>query len=354
MAQIRRPTISDVARAAGVSKGAVSFAINGRDGVSAETRSRILRAADELGFTRDVRARGLSSSRAMAVALVIARPPETLGADPFFAVFVAGVETVLSQAGFALVMQVVPTHVSEEEAYERLAGEGRADGVFLTDLRVDDDRPAVLRRLGLPGVRIAPDIDDSAPSVVVDDRPGIRAAVEHLVALGHTRLAHVGGPATYVHGASRRAAFDEATDAAGLAPGLHVEADFSAEGGAAATAKLLDLPPRRRPTAVVYANDLMAAAGIAVAADRGLDVPGDLSVTGFDDTAVSAVLRPGLTTVHTDVLAWGAAAAQTLLAAIDAGIDATDDVHLPPPHLVVRGSTAEATRPTGIPQRERR
>ncbi|MEO7449156.1 MAG: LacI family DNA-binding transcriptional regulator, partial [Humibacillus sp.] len=153
MAASGRPTISDVATAAGVSKGAVSFALNGRDGVSAETRERILEAAKSLGWRPSARARALSTSRAMAVGLVIARPPETLSADPFFSVFIAGVETVLSTRGQSLVLQVVPPTLREADAYRRLADEGRVDGVFLTDLIVDDPRPALLRELGLPAVR---------------------------------------------------------------------------------------------------------------------------------------------------------------------------------------------------------
>lgn len=337
-----RPTISDVAKAAGVSKGAVSFALNGRDGVSPETRQRILVAANELGFTPDVRARGLSSSRALAVGLVIARPPETLAADPFFGKFLAGIETVLSARGYALLMQVVPTHVSEEEAYVRLAAERRVDGVFLTDLRVDDERPALLARIGLPALLIAPDRQHVGRSVVVEDRSGIQAAVRHLIELGHTRIAHVSGPRSYVHGESRRTAFIDAMEAAELGAGLHVESDFSTEGGASASENLLDLATGGRPTAIVYANDLMAAAGIAVARSRGLDVPRDLSVTGFDDAPVSAVLVPGLTTVRTDVVGWGAAAATALLEQLDPPMSADPwpDVLLPPPSLVVRGSTA--------------
>lgn len=348
MAASGRPTITDVAEAAGVSKGAVSFALNGRAGVSDETRARILDVATRLGWTPSVRARALSSARAMAVGLVIARPPETLAADPFFSVLVAGIETALSERGHALLLQVVPSHLSEEDAYRRWARDGRIDGVFLTDLRVDDPRPALLRSLELPAVHLTPEPHETESSVVVDDRPGITTAVAHLVDLGHTRVAHVGGPLSYVHGASRRAAWQDAMAAADLHADLFVESDFSAEGGAEATRQLLDRSDP--PTAIVYANDLMATAGVAVAAARGLDVPGDLSVTGFDDTPVSAHLVPGLTTVRTDVLRWGAAAGSALLELCDAAAEGRAPspenavVHLPPPTLVVRGSTAAPRR----------
>lgn len=330
-------TISDVARVAGVSKGAVSFALNGKPGVAAATRERILSAARELGWTPSHRARALSSSRALAVGLVIARPPEILGADPFFPAFITGVEMVLSRRGQALVLQVVPDHRAEHESYRRLAADGRVDGVFVTDLQVDDPRPQLLAELGLCAVVIGPQsAGERWPAIGVDDRPGIAAAVEHLVALGHRHIAHVAGPKSFVHGRSRRDAWARSLRAAGLPRGPCVYADFSALGGAKATKKLLDRDAP--PTAVVYANDLMAIAGMSVALGRGLDVPRQLSVTGFDDTPVAAHLQPALTTVRTDVVAWGRAAAARLLALVED--EDVPDVDLPPPHLVVRASTA--------------
>ncbi len=339
----RRPTIEDVARDAGVSKGAVSFALNDRPGVAPATRDRILRVASDLGWTPSHRARALAADRALAVGLVVARPPETLGADPFFPSFIAGVEASLAPSGQSLVLQVVPARDREVASYRRLAGGGRVDGVFLTDLRVDDPRPALLAELGLPAVVIAPSCADHARGacVCVDDRPGIRAAVEHLVGLGHRRIAHVSGPDEFVHSVSRRTAWSTALRDAGLPPGPLVRSDFSAQGGAAATAELLDLA--EPPTAVVYANDLMAIAGAALAASRGLDVPGDLSVTGFDDTELTAYLRPPLTTVRTDAFAWGKAAADRLTALVE-GTE-PPATSLPPPQLVIRDSTA-APRPT--------
>lgn len=335
--QKARLTISDVALAAGVSQGAVSFALNGRPGVSDVTRERILGVARDLGWTPSHRARALSSSRALAVGLVVARPPETLAADPFFPSFVAGIETVLSRQGQALVLQVVPDKRTEHESYRRLAGDGRVDGVFLTDLRVNDPRPALLADLGLPAVVVAPsDGYADEQTVGVDDRPGIAATVRHLVQLGHRDIAHVAGPRGFVHAVSRRSAWAEALQAAGLPLGTCVHSDFSAAGGAKATKALLD--HTQPPTAIVFANDLMAVAGMSTAQRRGVDVPGALSVTGFDDSPVSAHLQPALTTVRTDAVGWGAAAAQTLLALV-AG-EPAPTLRLSPPELVVRASTA--------------
>ncbi|WP_436535756.1 LacI family DNA-binding transcriptional regulator [Actinoplanes sp. HUAS TT8] len=336
MSRQDRPTIRDVARAAGVSKGTVSFALNGRPGVAKETRARILAAARELGWTPSTKARALSVSRSFAVGLVLAREPELLGADPFFPAFIAGVERTLSDRGQALVLQVVP-EAEEEAGYRRLADAGRVDGVFLLDLRVVDPRIELMDRLGLPAVSIArPDVPSGFPAVLVEDRPGITAAVRHLAELGHRRIAHVAGPAHFLHGSRRAQAFAQALAEAGLPAGPVVEADFSAAGGAAATRTLLAAGDR--PTAIVYANDLMAIAGLAVAHEYGLAVPAQLSVTGFDDTELAGYVSPALTSVRTDPYLWGREAAQVLLDLIESG--RAGDVPVPAGQLMIRASTA--------------
>ena len=336
-----KPTINDVARLAGVSKGAVSFAFNNRPGISEETRQRILAAAGELGWSPSRRARALSVSRALAVGLVMARPSETLRADPFFPSFIAGVEGELSRHGYALLLQLVPEHDTEHDTYRRLAGEGRVDGVLVTDLYVDDARPALLAELGLPAVIVGPDLGEPFwPAIGVDDGPGVAAAVDHLLALGHTRIAHVAGPDFMVHGRSRRQAWAATLERAGVPVGTCIETDFSAEEGAKATRTLLDRP--EPPTAIVYANDLMAIAGLAVAVGRGFDVPGQLSLVGYEDTELAAHMQPPLTTVSTDVIGWGRAAAARLLALIQER--PADTPELQAPRLVVRGSTGRPSQ----------
>jgi len=341
----------DVARRAGVSKGSVSFALNGRPGVAAETAERIHAAAAELGWRPSHRARSLSVSRAFAFGMVVARPPELLGADPFFPSFIAGVETVLAASGYSLVLQVVSGVEAETAGYRRLAADGRVDGVFLTDLRHRDCRVPLLAELAVPAVTLnRPDVDSPFPAVCVDDRPGVAEAVRHLVSLGHRRIGHVAGPEKFLHGSGRRAAWSEALAAADLPQGPIVVSDFSAAGGAAATRSLLgEIDP---PTAIVYANDLMALAGATVAHDMGFGVPSQLSVTGFDDSELAAHVHPPLTTVRTDVLGWGRTAAEVLLAVV-AGDDPAD-VWLSPSALVVRSSTGPVPTTDRRPSPRRR
>ena len=335
-ARRKEPTIADVARDAGVSKAAVSFALNGRPGVADATRERILSVAAELGWSPSASARSLSSSRAFAVGLVIAREPALVGADPFFPAFIAGVETELAPLDHALLLQIIgDDDEAELDRYAQLARTTRVDGVFLTDLRFDDPRVDLCARLGLPAVTLGRPAGPSPhPAVCLDDRPGVQEAVAHLVALGHERIAHVGGRQDLLHGSSRREAWEASMRAAGLATDLMIPADFTAAAGAAATSELLARDDA--PTAIVYANDVMAIAGLTVAHQRGLTPPRDLSIVGFDATELAAHVYPALTTVRSDAAGWGQAAARVLLEHIDGH---AQDVELPPARLVVRAST---------------
>jgi len=331
-------TIEDVARLAGVSNGAVSLAVSGQAGVADSTRQRIIAAADELGWRPSIGARAMRSSKAFAVGLILARDPALLGADPFFPSFIAGVESELAPIGYSLVLQVVhDDQTAVSKAYRRLAQEGRVDGVFLTDLRRDDPRLPLVQELGLPAIAVGkPSGRTTLRSIGIDDRIGVREAVDHLVSLGHRRISFVGGTSGYVHSTSRLAAWRDGLRGAGLEDGQAITADFTAAGGAAATTRLLDSADR--PTAIIYANDLMAIAGMSVAAQRGIEVPGSLSIVGFDDVPLAAHMNPPLTTVRQDVVLWGRAAAVALLSLVENR--EPPFAKLPPSHLVLRASTA--------------
>lgn len=341
MAESKPPTIADVARHAGVSKGLVSFVFNDRPGVAPDTRARIVASAAELGWRPSVRGRSLSTRRSYALGLVVRRDPQVIAADPFFPAFISGVETALSNETQVLVLSVVADEPSELRTYETLTADRRVDGVFLTDLRQGDQRLALFTRLGLPAVAVGrPDVDAGFPVVTLDDAPGVAASVEHLADLGHTRIAYVAGDLRMLHGLRRRDAFLAAMGRRGLDTDLVLDTDFSAAQGAAATRTLLDRalrPTDGPPTAIVYASDPMALAGMGVAHQRGLRIPADLSITGFDGIEVGRYVHPTLTSVVADPVAWGEATTRVLLGLIDAGH--ADDVELPAAHLVTGGSS---------------
>jgi DNA-binding LacI/PurR family transcriptional regulator len=334
----RRPTIADVAQLAGVSRATVSFVLNNRPGVALATQQRVQSAAEQLGWTPSRSARALSTGRARAVGLVLTREPDLIGTDPFYPAFMAGIEAVISETGDGLMLQMSRPG-DEIETYRRLAGDRRVDGVFLTDLRLDDPRPALLTELGLPAVAVgAVEADTDLPMVNLDDRPAVRSAVHHLIEQGHRDIAYVAGPEEFVHARRRRQAWAEALADAGLPSGTSLPGGFTAEGGAQATHALLARPAP--PTAIIYGNDLSATAGMAVAQDAGLRLPDDLSIVGFDDVSLASWTSPTLTTCRANPASWGWAAAKALVEFIERGT--TADVELDPATLVIRGSTGPA------------
>ena len=203
-----RVTIKDIAERAGVSKGAVSYALNGRPGVSDHTRDRIVAIANELGWYPNRAARALSAARADACGLVLARPARTIALEPFFMEFIAGVESELSTRSIALTLQLVRDVRDEIAVYRRWFGEHRVDGVLVVDLRFDDPRVDELVRLGLPAVVVGGPVDNGVlPAVWHDEAAVVTEAVRYLSALGHTRVAHVSGVGQFVHTQQRVDAF---------------------------------------------------------------------------------------------------------------------------------------------------
>jgi DNA-binding LacI/PurR family transcriptional regulator len=328
-----RPTIDDVAALAGVSSASVSFAVNDRPGVSEETRQRILAAAEELGWRPSASARALTEARARAIGLLLSRSVDQLEVDPFFVRFLAGVERTLAHHDHDLVLRVAE-HV-ELAAYTRLAAAGRVDGFLLCDVEVDDPRFDLLAEAGLPAVVAGRPVSPCPfPSVETEHAAGMRLAAEHLLALGHREIAFVGGAAHLEHVQTRLATWRTTLLVAGVEPGpvVHSAAEIPA---------VLDA----RPTAIVAATDALATTVLGAARGRGIAVPGELSITGFDDSPLAALASPSLTSVRVDYGGFGEAAAAALLAAI-AG-DPPPPYEPAAPELVVRGSTQRSKRAGG-------
>ncbi|MEU9202599.1 LacI family DNA-binding transcriptional regulator [Streptomyces sp. NPDC048332] len=332
----RRPTIKDVAAEAGVSPGAVSKVFNGMGRISEPTRLRVQEAAARLGWSPNAAASALRRSRTHTIALVVRRPSDVLGTDPHFSELISGLERELAPQGYGLLLHLVTDVDEESRLYERLAAAGRVDGAVLTDYRIDDPRPGLLRRLGLPFVLLG------APDGVTlsHQEAGVTEAVEHLLSLGHRRIGYVAGPPELVHSRFRLGVLTDVLARSGLTPAAVVPTDFSAAAAISATERLLALAPC--PTAIVYANDSMAVCGIGTAQRAGLSVPGDLSVIGYDDLPLGRWLHPALTTVDQRVTEVGAAAARSLLAEVGQS-EAPSPGLVGRPRLVVRESTGPAT-----------
>lgn len=332
----KRPTTADIAKLAGVSSGAVSYALNGLPGVSSTTRQRILDIADDLGWRPNIVARGLSVSRAHSVGWVIAR---SLGIEPFFMRFITGLETELSASHTGLLLQIVDDHAAAIEAIQGWWAERRIDGVIVTDVWRDDVRIGVIDRLDIPGVLVGrPRTDSRLPAVWSDDQVAVTSVVDHLVALGHRRIARVAGLPTLDHTQVRTAAFRAAMRRHGLDDSRVASTDYSPEQGSRATRKMLTAP--KRPTAITFDNDVMAVAALGVARDMGLALPDDVSIVAGDDSDLCLLVNPTLTALSRDIAAYGAHAARVLLEAIANRHPASYQDESS--RLVVRASTASA------------
>jgi DNA-binding LacI/PurR family transcriptional regulator len=338
---LKRPTIADIAKRAGVSKGAVSFALNGQAGVSASTRQRVLDIAEEIGWAPNSVARTLSGAASNTIGMALPRPARVLGVEPFFMELISGVEAELSARSYALTLQVVADQAAEVALYRRWGAERRVDGVLVCDLRVDDPRIPVLEELGLPTVVIGSSTGaGSLISVGTDDRAAVREAVEYLVTLGHRQIARVAGLPGLLHTAIRSAAFDQECARLEIVTPRTISTDYSGEDGARATRRLLSSP--ERPTAIIYDNDVMAIAGLAVAHEMGFVVPDDVSLVAWDDSMLCQLVHPALTAMSRDVPGYGSHAARELLTVI-AG-DRPGSTAEWVAHLIPRGSTAAPGR----------
>lgn len=333
----KRPTIADIAHRAGVSKVAVSYALNGQPGVSEATRKRIIAIAEEIGFRPNSAARALTGAAAQAVGLVLSRPARTLGLEPFFMELISGVEAVLSAHSYALTLQVVADPLDEILLYKRWWGERRIDGVLVCDLRDNDPRVPALEELTLPAVVIGgPGHVGRLANIWSDDAAAVVETVEYLHALGHRRIARVGGMPQFLHTRIRTDAFNDVSARLGLTKATSVVSDYSGEDGARVTRRLLSTA--HRPTAIIYDNDVMAIAGLGVVQEMGLSVPGDISIVAWDDSVLCRLVHPPLTALQRDIPAYGAHAATILLSIIDGRV--AGEVQDPTAQLAPRGSTA--------------
>jgi len=345
-----RPTIADVAERAGVSKGAVSFALNGGPGVSEATRQRIIQVAEELSWQPSTAARALSRARADAVGLVLNRPMRTVGAEPFFTQFISGLSASLAGHGRGLQIFIVDSAADELATYQTWWEQRHVDAFVVMDPVNDDPRIDFLAGDNVPSVVVGvPSDADGLSTVWSDDALTMRRAVQHLANLGHSRIAHVGGIAGLRHVDVRATAFAAACADGGI-EAITRKTDFTEAVAAQAAASLLSAP--QAPTALIFDSDVMALAGLGVALDAGIAVPEELSIVSLDDSVMVRLAHPAITAMSRDTFEFGVTAG-------DAVHELLDHQHVvrlesPTPRLEVRHTSAPpptvptaGRRPTG-------
>ena len=350
------PTIHDIALHLGVHKSTVSRAMDParRHLIGTELLRKVEAASRELGWRPNRAAAALSTGRSRTVGVLL--PDIT---NPVFPPILRGIEDALDAEGYFALLANTARHdggvAAAQMAVERMQAQ-RVEGFLVATALRDDAWLDGLRRSGARIVLVnrTNEVGDGAaqlPAVVSDDALGMRLAVDHLVALGHTRIAHLAGPPGYSTGQARRVGFEQALQAHRLKPAGIVDcAAYAIDAGEVAMAQLLAVKPRSRSrepsgavafTAVVAANDLIALGALQVLHRAGLQVPQQVSLIGHNDMPLLAQLSPPLTSVRIQHYEMGYRAARLLLEALR-DVPGTASTVVLRPELVVRGSTAAA------------
>ena len=335
---MKKPTINDVARIANVSKKTVSRVINASPDVTASTRARVQAAAKELNYTPDPQARGLNTKRSYLIGLVYDNPNALYISD-----IQKGVLKACQGTGYELIMH--PGEFASKQLVNDISffvSRARLDGLILmSPISQLGALASKLKSSDCPYVRISPRKIDRADRVVVsNDRKGAVLMAEHLIGLGHRDIGFILGPSSNLSSKEKYGGFLSAMKEhqVPVLKRLLVQGENTFESGVAASKQLL--ARQRKPTAIFASNDQMALGVLKTAQMLGVQVPGQLSVAGYDDSEVAAVVWPDLTTVHLPVEHLGELAARKLITRLSPANPASAvDVFLEPT-LVPRNSTA--------------
>jgi DNA-binding LacI/PurR family transcriptional regulator len=327
-----------------ISKASVSYALNGRSGVSEETRRRVLSLAEELGFHPNSAAVALSASRTRTIGIVIARDPTLISTEAFYMRTLVGIEQYLNEVDSSLLLRLTGEHGEDLDVLRRWSSQGRVDGFILFDEHDDDPRVPLLKDLGVPCVVVSSNApDDGVGRLISSPEETVTLLLDHLTELGHTAIAHVSGPFTFIHEQLRVQLLQEHATRRGIQV-THLEGNYRYEDGAELTRKVLT--GQNRPTAVILGNDLMAVAALRIAKELGTSVPDELTILAWDDSPLCELASTGITAVDQQTMERGRMAADLLfrIASGESGLH----WETPPGVLRVRDSSGPAaTRSTG-------
>ena len=337
----RNATLDDVAARCGVSYQTVSRVVNDSPLVAEKTRARVLKAIAELGYRPNLAARRLATRRSSVIGMVGTKVTYYGPAQ-----VMVSIEETAKRRGYNLMFAGIqhPNKAQLAAAINELC-EHQVDGLVL-GVRVKGGADFI-RKLcrGVPFVALDAGAASDVPTVIVDQQHGMGLATQHLLDLGHRRIACIAGPPGWSASKERRKGWGRTLKNAGLEPGPCVEGDWSAGSGYAAIGRLLEAAPGRF-TAIVASNDHMALGALRALHAEGLEVPGHISLVGYDDLPESPFFEPPLTTVHHDFAAQGERCVDMLLRLIN-GQPAEPPLQLLYPELVIRNSTARASGGTG-------
>ena len=331
-------TLEEIGRLSGVSRSKVSRVINDHPGVRDEVRERVWGVIRETGYQPHAAARSLVTRRTRIVGVIIPEAVTTLFTDPFFAHLLCGITKTCNSERYHLLLSLFNDPAGPEAMYRRVVRSGHLDGVIVASTHMDDPLFPRLLQDGVPFVLAGRHPDERVNYVDVDNVGGARMAVEHLVRLGHTRIATITGPLRMAHGRDRLAGYRQALEAHQLPMdgNLIVEGDYTEASGSIGAQRLL----AASPTAIFVASDIMAIGALKALREAGLQVPEDAALVGFDDIPIAAAVEPALTTVRQPIERLGSMAAELLLNLLEHPPDASAPANriVLPTRLVVRDS----------------
>ncbi len=337
--QKSKVTIFDVAKASGVSSSAVSYALNGKAGVSEETRAKVLKIARELGWKPNGAAQALAKSTTKRIGLVLGYDPKLLSVESYMMELISGLGAELERHDYSILVRMAVGEDSKLAIIKDWIATGNVDGLLLVNVELGDPCVALLEEHSeMPVLAIADaSVVGDLPSLSSADADAVRKAVQYLYDLGHRQIARVGGPELLAHSYIRDSAFADAASELGLKYRC-LHADYTPETGSEATKRLLSFD--NHPTAIIYDNDVMALAGLGVAAEEGIRVPEELSIISWDDSFMCTAAYPNLTAMGRDVVDTGKRAAELLLKII--GGESVGHFKEEPYELRARQSTGPA------------
>ena len=306
-----RPTIADIARAAGVSNTAVSFALNGRPGVAEPTRDKIMAIAHDMGWSPNRAARALSTSRVDALGLIITAPYAELARDAFFLQLIAGVERMLAESPVVLVLKIVESFEDELTAIRQWHGESRVDGLILVNPRPEDPRPELTNRLEIPTVFIGkPGTNEPFSSVFIDDALVMDTLIEDLAARGTRRVAYLHSHAHYSHGEARLAALRRHREGlTAIDHGIPSNSITEAHAAIRDFVSMLDLTPA---TTFVCESEDLTLATLRALQDLEINVPADAGVVSWESSPGLTLRSPAVSTLERSPADMGEAAVELL------------------------------------------